>query len=95
MEKVTLNVEGMSCGHCVKSVEGSLGKLEGISKKSILITEPWMLNLTLLKSELTQLKKQLMTKDMKLSKKSIKKESACLARFLFRFNIPCVGILQK
>jgi len=31
MEKVTLNVEGMSCGHCVKSVEGSLGKLQGVS----------------------------------------------------------------
>jgi len=31
MEKVTLNVEGMSCGHCVKAVEGSVGKLEGVS----------------------------------------------------------------
>ena len=27
MQKVTLNVEGMSCGHCVKSVEGSVGAL--------------------------------------------------------------------
>jgi copper chaperone len=31
MEKVTLNVEGMSCGHCVKSVEGSVGALNGVS----------------------------------------------------------------
>ena len=31
MEKVTLNVQGMSCGHCVKSVEGSVGALKGIS----------------------------------------------------------------
>ena len=31
MEKVTLNVEGMSCGHCVKAVEGSVGALNGVS----------------------------------------------------------------
>ncbi|MDF1511036.1 copper chaperone CopZ [Robertmurraya sp. DFI.2.37] len=30
MEKVTINVQGMSCGHCVKSVEGSVGKLNGV-----------------------------------------------------------------
>jgi copper chaperone len=31
MEKVTLNVQGMSCGHCVKAVEGSVGALEGVN----------------------------------------------------------------
>lgn len=31
MENVKLKVSGMSCGHCVKSVEGSVGKLEGVS----------------------------------------------------------------
>ncbi|AYA77777.1 copper resistance protein CopZ [Bacillus sp. Y1] len=31
MEKVTLQVEGMSCGHCVKAVEGSVGKLAGVA----------------------------------------------------------------
>ena len=31
MEKVTLNVEGMSCGHCVRAVEGSVGALNGVS----------------------------------------------------------------
>ena len=31
MEKVTLNVQGMSCDHCVKAVEGSVGKLNGVS----------------------------------------------------------------
>ncbi|WP_066312328.1 copper chaperone CopZ [Bacillus sp. FJAT-29814] len=31
MEKVTLNVKGMSCGHCVKAVEGSVGVLNGVS----------------------------------------------------------------
>jgi len=30
MENVTLNVTGMSCGHCVNAVEGSVGKLEGV-----------------------------------------------------------------
>ena len=31
MEKVTLNVQGMTCGHCVKAVEGSVGTLNGVS----------------------------------------------------------------
>ncbi len=31
MEKITLNVQGMSCGHCVKAVEGSVGALSGVS----------------------------------------------------------------
>jgi copper chaperone len=31
MEKVTLNVQGMSCGHCVKAIEGSVGELKGVS----------------------------------------------------------------
>ena len=32
MEKVTLNVQGMSCGHCVNAVEGSVGKLNGVNE---------------------------------------------------------------
>ncbi|WP_059172041.1 copper chaperone CopZ [Bacillus sp. FJAT-27445] len=32
MEKTLLNVEGMSCGHCVKAVEGSVGALEGVER---------------------------------------------------------------
>jgi copper chaperone len=31
MEKVTLNVEGLSYGHCVKAVESSVGALNGVS----------------------------------------------------------------
>ncbi|WP_158737117.1 copper chaperone CopZ [Alteribacillus sp. YIM 98480] len=31
MKKETLNVQGMSCGHCVKTVEGSVGELDGVS----------------------------------------------------------------
>jgi copper chaperone len=35
MEKVTLNVNGMSCGHCVKAVEGSVGALSGVSSVAV------------------------------------------------------------
>lgn len=35
MENVTLNVVGMSCGHCVKSVEGSVGNLDGVSEVKV------------------------------------------------------------
>lgn len=33
MKTETLNVEGMSCGHCVAAVEGSLKKELGINAK--------------------------------------------------------------
>ncbi|MBO0961088.1 copper chaperone CopZ [Neobacillus sp. MM2021_6] len=35
MEHVTLHVSGMSCGHCVKAVEGSVGELSGVKKVSV------------------------------------------------------------
>ncbi len=35
MQSVTLNVQGMSCGHCVKAVEESVGELEGINQVSV------------------------------------------------------------
>jgi len=35
MDKVTLNVQGMSCGHCVKSIEGSVGELKGVSNVKV------------------------------------------------------------
>ncbi|RFU70956.1 copper chaperone [Peribacillus saganii] len=35
MENVTLNVSGMSCGHCVKAIEGSVGELTGVQKVSV------------------------------------------------------------
>ncbi|MFC0270850.1 copper chaperone CopZ [Metabacillus herbersteinensis] len=31
MKNVSLEVSGMSCGHCVNAVEGSVGKLPGVS----------------------------------------------------------------
>jgi len=35
MQTVSLNVQGMSCGHCVKAVEGSVGKLEGVTQVNV------------------------------------------------------------
>jgi copper chaperone len=34
MEQTTLKVEGMSCGHCVKAVESSVGELAGVKARS-------------------------------------------------------------
>lgn len=34
MEK-TLNVQGMTCGHCKMSVEGALKKLDGVSAADV------------------------------------------------------------
>lgn len=31
MEKKTIGVQGMSCGHCKMAVEGALKKLDGVS----------------------------------------------------------------
>ncbi|WP_449537492.1 copper chaperone CopZ [Ferdinandcohnia sp. Marseille-Q9671] len=39
MEKVTLQVQGMSCGHCVKAVEGSVGELAGVSAVTVDLAE--------------------------------------------------------
>jgi copper chaperone len=35
MEKYTLNVKGMSCGHCIKAIEGSVGKLSGVNSVKV------------------------------------------------------------
>jgi copper chaperone len=35
MQHVTLNVQGMSCGHCVKAVESSVGELNGIETVAV------------------------------------------------------------
>lgn len=35
MNKVVIYVEGMSCGHCVNSVEGALTKLPGVSNAKV------------------------------------------------------------
>jgi copper chaperone len=39
MEKVTLTVNGMSCGHCVNAIEGNVGKLNGVSDVKVHLSE--------------------------------------------------------
>ncbi|MGG1526177.1 copper chaperone CopZ [Peribacillus frigoritolerans] len=31
MENVILTVKGMSCGHCINSIEGNVGELSGVT----------------------------------------------------------------
>jgi copper chaperone len=35
MAKETLQVKGMSCGHCVSAVEGSVGELKGVTEVKV------------------------------------------------------------
>ncbi|MDR2771052.1 MAG: copper chaperone CopZ [Clostridiales Family XIII bacterium] len=35
MEKTILNVDGMSCEHCVKAVTSAVGSLDGVSEVSV------------------------------------------------------------
>ncbi len=35
MENITLNVQGMSCGKCVKSVEDSVGAVNGVNEVAV------------------------------------------------------------
>ncbi|WP_080845798.1 copper chaperone CopZ [Cytobacillus gottheilii] len=35
MECITIKVSGMSCGHCVKAVEDSVGELPGVEKVKV------------------------------------------------------------
>ncbi|KUP08275.1 copper chaperone CopZ [Bacillus coahuilensis] len=39
MTKDILTVEGMSCGHCVKAVEDSVGKLSGVKEVKVSLEE--------------------------------------------------------
>ncbi|WP_313892181.1 copper chaperone CopZ [Psychrobacillus sp.] len=39
MQNVTLNVQGMSCGHCVKAVEGGVGELAGVNEVKVNLAE--------------------------------------------------------
>jgi copper chaperone len=39
MEQATLNVNGMSCGHCVNSIEGNVGKLNGVTTVKVNLNE--------------------------------------------------------
>jgi len=35
VENITLNVQGMSCGSCVNSIEGSVGQLDGVESVKV------------------------------------------------------------
>jgi len=39
MEKTTFKVEGMSCNHCIIAIEGSVGKLDGVSHTKVNLKE--------------------------------------------------------
>jgi copper chaperone len=39
MENITLKVNGMSCGHCVNSIEGTVGELQGINSVKVNLAE--------------------------------------------------------
>lgn len=39
MSQVVINVEGMSCGHCVSSVESALTKLAGVSNAKVSLAD--------------------------------------------------------
>ncbi|KKB33933.1 copper chaperone CopZ [Bacillus thermotolerans] len=39
MEQVILYVQGMSCGHCVRSIEGSVGQLKGVELVKVHLAE--------------------------------------------------------
>ncbi|MBZ5751140.1 MULTISPECIES: copper chaperone CopZ [Metabacillus] len=35
MENITLSVQGMSCGHCVNAIEGSVGQVDGVNQVNV------------------------------------------------------------
>lgn len=39
MEKVTLTVKGMSCGHCVNAIEGNVGNQTGVANVKVHLSE--------------------------------------------------------
>ena len=37
MERLTLNIEGMTCGHCVRSVDQALKAVDGVAVEQVTI----------------------------------------------------------
>lgn len=35
MKQMTIEVQGMSCGHCVNSIEGNVGNLNGVKSVKV------------------------------------------------------------
>jgi copper chaperone len=39
MEQTTIEIQGMSCGHCVAAVKGALHRLDGVEVRDVKIGE--------------------------------------------------------
>ncbi|RAL22090.1 copper chaperone CopZ [Thermoflavimicrobium daqui] len=39
MPNITLHVQGMSCSHCVNSIEGNVGELKGVHSVKVHLNE--------------------------------------------------------
>ncbi|RAP23543.1 copper resistance protein CopZ [Brevibacillus laterosporus] len=39
MENIILQVQGMSCNHCVQAIEKAVGKLDGVSSVKVKLSE--------------------------------------------------------
>ncbi|GLI86237.1 copper resistance protein CopZ [Rossellomorea marisflavi] len=39
MEHITLNVQGMSCNHCVNAIEKNVGGLDGVKKVNVSLAD--------------------------------------------------------
>ena len=39
MERVTLSIDGMTCSHCVRSVDGALKELAGVTVEQVKVGE--------------------------------------------------------
>ncbi|WHX48367.1 copper chaperone CopZ [Paenibacillus woosongensis] len=39
MEQTTLHVKGMSCGHCINSIEDNVGKMNGVESVKVNLNE--------------------------------------------------------
>lgn len=39
MQQVALNVQGMSCGHCVNKIEENVGKLNGVESVKVQLSK--------------------------------------------------------
>ena len=53
MKSVTLKVEGMSCGHCVNSIEGALSNITGVDQVKVNL-ESGTVDVTFNEKEITQ-----------------------------------------
>lgn len=42
LQTVTLHIEGMTCGACVKDVKAALGKVSGVSGVEVIVGKKWV-----------------------------------------------------